>query len=366
MKQIEQGAFVDYVKINVEAGDGGQGCIAFLRDKLTAFGGPAGGDGGRGGSIFLEGQRELTTLLDFKGRPFWRARRGAHGEGKNCSGQAGEDIVLPAPLGTVVTDADTGEVVGEVLETGQRLLIAKGGDGGRGNQHFANATNKAPRKAEAGWPGDKRTLILELKVIADAGLIGLPNAGKSTLLAALTRATPKIAAYPFTTLTPNLGVFLASDLQRQITLADIPGLIEGAHDGLGLGHRFLRHIERTKVLVHLVAPEAGEGEDGQWVLNDCRPDTLLYAWKLIEAELAEYSPDLPKRPRLAVLSKIDLMSGEERDEVLAAFRAELGVELLPISAQTGEGLDALRLAVEREALALDAPAGPDPQPEKAE
>lgn len=350
-------AFVDFVRISVKAGDGGQGCIAFIREKGKPFGGPSGGDGGRGGSVWLEADETMTTLLDFKLRPAWQAQRGEHGAGKQCSGKSGVDITLKAPLGTVVIDAETKAEIGDLTQPGQRLLLAKGGDGGRGNQHFATSTNKAPRKAEAGWPGEQKTLILELKIFADCGLVGLPNAGKSTLLAAVTKATPKIAAYPFTTLSPNLGVFVSADLQRQITLADIPGLIEGAHKGQGLGDRFLRHIERTKVLVHLVAAQAGTNEDGEMVEIDTRPEALQYAFELVENELAQYSDVLLKKPRVVVLSKTDLLTPDEVLQICEHFRRTRGIELLPISAHSGEGIPALLAKLEE----LTAPP-PEPQP----
>ncbi len=337
---------MDFVRIRVKAGDGGKGCIAFRREKYVEHGGPNGGDGGRGGSVWIEADKDLVTLLDFTHRTFFKAGDGEHGLGSQCSGRSGEDVTLKAPLGTVVTDQATGEVIGELLSHGQRLLVARGGDGGRGNQHFATATNKAPRKAEAGWPGAERQLALELKIIADAGFVGLPNAGKSTLLAALTRATPKIASYPFTTLSPNLGVFDATSMRRQITLADIPGLIEGAHRGAGLGDRFLRHVERTRLLVHLVGPEAGTDSEGEATNLDARPESLLYAWELVENELRAYSADLPRKESIGVLTKTDLMTAGERDAILAAFRGKLGIELTPISARTGEGIEELRSQIE--------------------
>lgn len=337
--------FVDYVRIHVKAGDGGQGCISFMREKGKPFGGPSGGDGGRGGSIILEADEEMTTLLDFKLKPHVMAQRGQHGGPNQRSGKGGQDIVMRVPLGTIVFDIDNKQEIGDLTRPGERLVVAKGGDGGRGNQHFASATHRAPRKAEAGWPGDERNLALELKVIADAGLVGLPNAGKSTLLAALTSATPKIASYPFTTISPNLGVFLAEDYQNRITLADIPGLIEGAHTGIGLGDRFLRHIERTKVLVHLVAPESGETAEGEITLANTDPESILYAYDLVEAELTQYSEELKNKPRIVCLTKTDLLGEEAAAEILAAFRTR-GIEALPISAADGSGLDALRKAVE--------------------
>ncbi len=345
MTDQKAGHFVDYVRIHVKAGDGGQGAIAFLREKHNAFGGPCGGDGGRGGSIWLEADEEMTTLLDFRQRASWVARRGQHGLGKNMSGRGGADIVLKVPLGTTVVDLETGEELGDLTRHGERLLAARGGDGGRGNQHFATPTNKAPRKAEAGWPGEERRLALELKVIADAGLVGLPNAGKSTLLAAMTAAHPKIAAYPFTTLSPNLGVFMSSDFQRRLTLADIPGLIEGAHHGAGLGDRFLRHIERTRVLVHLVAPEGGETQEGELTEADADPEALFYSYQLVEEELRQYSTSLLEKPRIVCLTKTDLLSAEEVSACVDAFKAE-GVDILPISARNADDVEKIKRRIE--------------------
>ncbi len=345
--------FVDYVRIHIKAGDGGVGCISFLREKGKPFGGPSGGDGGRGGHVYLEANAEMTTLLDFKLRPSWVAGRGDHGQGKQMSGRGADDIVLKVPLGTSIVDQETGEEIGDLTIPGERLMVARGGDGGRGNQHFASATMKAPRKAEAGWPGQERHLVLELKVIADAGLVGLPNAGKSTLLAAITSANPKIAPYPFTTLSPNLGVCLASDFQTRITVADIPGLIEGAHTGAGLGDRFLRHIMRTRVLVHLVGPESGETAEGEMTLVNADPEALLYAYDLVCAELSQYNPLLPKKPTIVCLSKIDLMTGEEVAAIIAAFAARR-IEILPISARDGVNstqLEDLKMRLEKIVLA---------------
>lgn len=338
---------MDQVRLHAKAGDGGHGCISFLRLKGQPFAGPDGGDGGRGGSVILEADREMMTLIDLNTKHHLIAKRGQHGSGKNCSGRSGQDIVVKVPLGTIAVDADTQEELGDLTEHGQQLVVARGGDGGRGNQHFATPTNKTPRKADDGWPGEERNLILELKIIADAGLVGLPNAGKSTLLAALTEATPKIAAYPFTTLHPNLGVFLAADLSRRVTLADIPGLIEGAHEGAGLGHRFLRHIERTRVLVHLVAPEAGEDEQGEITLADAAPEDLLYAYDLVRNELEVYSDTLLKKPSIVCLSKVDLLTVDEVNEIVEAFRHAHGIDVLPISAISGGGLDVLRTRIEK-------------------
>ncbi|MGB9691909.1 MAG: GTPase ObgE [Candidatus Sumerlaeaceae bacterium] len=324
--------FVDHAKIFLEAGDGGDGCVSFRREKYVPFGGPDGGDGGRGGHIYLVADPHMTTLLDFKYKPHHKAQRGQHGSGSNCSGRDGEDLYLRVPLGTVVCD-EQGNVLTELLVPGQTYLAARGGRGGRGNQHFATPTNKAPRKFEYGEEGEKRTLILELKIIADVGIVGLPNAGKSTLLAAVTAANPKIAPYPFTTVHPNLGV-MELDAATRCTLADIPGLIEGAHRGTGLGLRFLRHIERTKILVHLVAPpDHGQVDDFEH---------YHYAWHLVNQELAAYSPALARKPQIVCITKVDLLPPEVVQNIVEGFSKREGMDVLPISAQAGAGLNALR------------------------
>lgn len=324
--------FVDYAKIYLEAGDGGDGCVSFRREKYVPFGGPDGGDGGRGGHIYLVADPHMTTLLDFKYKPHHKTKRGGHGSSNNCTGRDAPDLYLRVPLGTVVYD-EHGQLLAELVEPGQTFLAARGGRGGRGNQHFATAHNKAPRKFEYGEEGEKRTLILELKIIADVGIVGLPNAGKSTLLAALTAANPKIAPYPFTTVHPNLGVMELGPAQR-CTLADIPGLIEGAHRGAGLGLRFLRHIERTKLLVHLLAPPE----------NGTPPtfDHYRYAYRLVNEELRSYSESLVQKPQILCLSKIDLLEPQTVTELIQRFGEEEGVDVLALSARTGEGLEALR------------------------
>ncbi|MCL5270653.1 MAG: GTPase ObgE, partial [bacterium] len=317
-------SFVDYARIYVKAGAGGNGCLSFRREKYVPHGGPDGGDGGDGGSVWLEASRELTILIDLKMKPMLRAERGHHGEGKNKTGRTGRDLVIRVPQGTVVS-AEDGAPLADLVADGQRYLAAAGGKGGAGNQHYATPTNQAPRKFKKGEPGQERPLILELKLIAQAGLIGLPNAGKSTLLAHLTHATPRIAPYPFTTLHPNLGV-MEIDALRRVTLADIPGLIEGASAGAGLGDRFLRHIERTGLLVHLVAPpepstrsedrepatSAAEAvadraeavADRAETLAD-RAEAVAYAYDLVRRELEAYSPALAAKSEMVVLTKID-------------------------------------------------------------
>ncbi len=320
--------FIDYVRIHVKAGDGGNGCISFRREKHVPRGGPNGGDGGDGGSIYLIGDPSLTTLLDLKITHFYKAKRGQHGMGSNCSGKTGDDVRIHVPLGTVVTMDD--DEVADIIHPGQVFCAAKGGHGGRGNQHFATASRHTPRYAEKGWPGEDRNLILELKIIADVGLVGLPNAGKSTLLSHITHATPKIAPYPFTTIHPNLGVFERPVSGRRIVIADIPGLIEGASRGVGLGDRFLRHITRTRILVHLVSFDLEE--------NDF--ENLWEQYTLVEAELATYSVQLVRKPRIVVLNKTDLVS-EHVCRVAVAEFARRGLEALPISAMNCIGLQSL-------------------------
>ncbi|MBN1478445.1 GTPase ObgE [Candidatus Sumerlaeota bacterium] len=336
-------SFVDFVRLQVIAGDGGNGCVSFRREKFVPRGGPDGGDGGDGGSVFAEGDANLTTLYDLKMRPLIRAGRGGHGRGSNCSGRAGQDEVFPVPLGTIVSDEETGELIGDVTEPGQRLCLARGGRGGAGNQHFATAANRAPRRSKPGEPGEQRRVALELKLIADVGLVGLPNAGKSTLLSSLTRATPKIAPYPFTTIHPHLGVMALPDF-GQCTVADIPGLIEGASRGQGLGDRFLRHIERTRLLVHLVPVDADTEHD---------PDSLWCQFELVNRELAAHSDELAARPQIVVITKSDEADGEEIAEITAHF-GRRGVEPLVISALLGEGLKPLVLAIDARLAALDA------------
>jgi GTP-binding protein len=318
--------FVDTARIVVQAGGGGRGCVSFRREKFVPRGGPNGGDGGNGGSIYIEASRSYQTLIDQKYQQLYRAERGEHGRGKDQHGASGQDLIVKVPLGTVVRDADTGEILGDLLEEGQRVLAARSGKGGRGNARFATATRQAPRFAEPGTPGEVRTILLELKLIADVGLVGLPNAGKSSLLAAFSAARPKIAAYPFTTLTPNLGVVDVPPLGGFV-VADIPGLIEGAAAGAGLGIRFLRHIERTRLLVHVVDVSEAGGD----------PVTALAT---VEGELAKYNPALLDLPRIAAGNKIDLPHAEGLARLGAAC-ASHRIRLIPTSALTGEGVPAL-------------------------
>jgi GTP-binding protein len=313
--------FYDESDINVKAGDGGDGCVAFRREKYVPFGGPAGGDGGNGGNVLLYVDGHLNTLYRFSKRRFFRAKAGQHGRGKNQHGANGDDTCIPVPPGTVVYDGDTEALLGDLTEPGEELVVAHGGRGGRGNARFASSTNQAPRIAEHGEPGQERNLHLELKILADVGLVGVPNAGKSTFLAAVTAARPKIAPYPFTTLQPNLGVVVL-DGQTEFVLADIPGLIEGASEGKGLGHEFLRHIERTRVLIHLL--------DG---LSES-PLTDLAA---INAELAAFGHGLAEKPQLIVLNKLDEASVRERWPRIEGALEEQGHRPLAISALARQG-----------------------------
>src|SRR5213594_899562 len=279
--------FVDEIDIFVKGGDGGAGCISFRREKFVPRGGPDGGDGGSGGSVFLEADPALTTLLDYHYQRHYQAERGQHGQGSNCTGAGGDDLVLRVPVGTVVTDRESGALLGDLAGAGQRLLAVRGARGGRGNARFASSTNKAPRRADLGRPGHGLWLHLELKLLADVGVVGFPNAGKSTLVSRLSAAKPKIADYPFTTLQPSLGI-VRVDEHRSFVIADLPGLIEGAAEGKGLGHRFLRHTERTRVLVHLVDLDPGSGRDP------------VEDWRVIQGELAAYSSELAAHPQIVV------------------------------------------------------------------
>lgn len=316
--------FIDTAKIWVKAGDGGRGCISFRREKYVPRGGPDGGDGGDGGSVYIEAVSSLKTLIDQRWRQHYKAQRGEHGKGKGQHGRSGADLVIKVPLGTVVKDAPTGEVLADLTHEGERVLVAKGGRGGRGNARFATPTNRAPRYAEEGGKGEERALFLELKLLADVGLMGLPNAGKSSLLAKLTKARPKIASYPFTTLYPYLGLVEAGPF-RSFVLADLPGLIEGASQGAGLGIQFLRHVERTNLLVHVIDVSEFAGMDP------------IEAYWVIEEELKAYDPTLLDRPRAVAANKIDLPH-EKFLHRLKRFCAERHLPLFPVSALTGEGL----------------------------
>ena len=329
--------FIDEAKIYVKAGDGGNGCLAFRREKYVPRGGPSGGDGGRGGDVYMVASEHVNTLLHFRFNPEHKAQRGRHGEGSNCTGQDGKPIELEVPVGTVVYDADSGEKLHDFTHAGERFLVAKGGKGGRGNARFATATHQAPTEHEPGKPGAERRLRLELKLLADVGLVGFPNAGKSTLISRISAARPKIADYPFTTLEPNLGVVKMDDF-RSFVVADIPGLIEGAHLGHGLGTQFLRHIERTKLLVHLVDVSEASGREP------------VEDFETVMRELASFSEDLARKPMLLVASKMDAAQNEERVAALRRLAAERGLPYFEISSVTGLGLEGLKYAIAERVL----------------
>ena len=322
--------FVDEATIKVIAGDGGNGCVSFRREKYVPFGGPDGGDGGDGGSVYLVADESVNTLVDFRYDRSFQAGRGENGKGRNCTGKKGEDRIIRVPVGTTVHDEETGELLGDLVAPGQRLLVAQGGWHGIGNARFKSSTNRAPRQSTPGTPGERRTLRLELKVLADVGLLGLPNAGKSTLIRAVSAARPKVADYPFTTLYPNLGVVRVA-AHQSFVVADIPGLIEGAAEGAGLGIQFLKHLARTRLLLHLVDVAPADGSDP------------VEGARKIVAELEKYSAELAARKRWLVLNKIDLLPEEEREERLAAIVEGLGWEgqVFAISAATGEGTEHL-------------------------
>jgi GTP-binding protein len=329
--------FVDEAKIYVKAGDGGNGCVAFRREKYVPRGGPSGGDGGVGGSIYLEANVNDNTLLRYRYNREFKADRGRHGEGSNCTGVSGDDMILKVPVGTLVFDEEGEELLADLNKPGQRVLVAQGGRGGRGNQHFAKPWHQAPREKEEGQAGEERRLRLELKLLADVGLVGFPNAGKSTLISVISAARPKIANYPFTTLQPNLGVVNVdggtgrhgTELGRTFVVADLPGLIEGASQGAGLGIRFLRHVERTRLLVHLIDT------------SDATDADPLEAFEIINAELAAFSAGLMAKPMIVVASKLDATTERSRLEELQTFCKKKGLEFHAISAATGEGVKEL-------------------------
>jgi GTP-binding protein len=324
--------FVDEVEIHVRAGDGGRGCVSFRRERFVPRGGPNGGDGGRGGSVILEADEGLGTLLDFRYRRHHAAPRGVHGEGSDRHGAGGDDLVLRVPVGTTVRDRDTGLLLGDLTRHGERLRVARGGRGGRGNARFATATRRAPRHAEPGEAGEERWLRLELRLLADVGVVGFPNAGKSTLVARLSAARPKIGDYPFTTLVPTLGLVRLGE-ERSFVIADVPGLVPGAADGKGLGLRFLRHLERTRLLVHLLDLDPSTGRDP------------VEDWRTIQAELRAYSPELAARPQLIAANKTDLEGAAPRLRRVLALGRRRRLPVLPLAARTGQGLDALRAAI---------------------
>jgi GTP-binding protein len=346
--------FVDEVDIHVEAGHGGRGCMSFRREKFVPRGGPDGGDGGSGGSVFLVADPHRNTLVQFRFNPEFRAQRGGNGEGSNRHGRNGRDLEVPVPVGTLVfvKDPESGELVetADLTEVGRRVCVAKGGRGGLGNAHFATSTNRAPRKVQPGEPGEVRDLGLQLKLLADVGLVGFPNAGKSTLISRVSAAKPKIANYPFTTLTPHLGVVSLSD-DRSFVMADVPGIIEGAHAGHGLGHQFLRHIERTKVLVHLVDVSSESGRDPVEDLDTIR------------RELELHNPGLLEKPQIVVANKTDALDDPKRLKALEKRAKKLKLPFLAISAVTGDGVPALLEgvwpAIAAARAAEHAPAGDD-------
>ena len=344
--------FVDEATIDVIAGNGGNGCMSFRREKFIPFGGPNGGDGGRGGSVYAVGDRNLNTLIDFRYARRHEARNGESGRGSDQYGAAADDIVLRMPVGTIIKDAETEEVIAELLVPDERVLLAKGGDGGFGNLHFKTSTNRAPRQKTPGWPGTQRKLKLELRVLADVGLLGMPNAGKSTLIAAISNARPKIADYPFTTLHPNLGVVRVGP-EQSFVVADIPGLIEGAAEGAGLGHLFLRHLQRTHLLLHIVdlAP------------FDDAVDPVAQA-KAIVKELKKYDATLHDKPRWLVLNKLDMVPAEEREQRVKDFvkRFRWKGPVFHISALTREGCEGLVQAVYGHVAAVRNVVPDDPDP----
>jgi len=335
--------FVDEAKILVKAGDGGNGCVAFRREKYVPRGGPSGGDGGHGGSIYLEANPNDNTLLRYRYNREFKADRGRHGEGSNCTGYSGEDMILRVPVGTLAYDDGTGETIADLSTPGQRVLVAQGGRGGRGNQNFAKPWHQAPREHEDGFPGQERRLRLELKLLADVGLVGFPNAGKSTLISVISAARPKIANYPFTTLAPNLGVVNADglgsagkegrELGRTFVVADLPGLIEGAHEGAGLGMRFLRHVERTRLLVHLIDT------------SDASDADPIHAFEIINGELAAFSASLTQKPMIVVATKLDATTDRARLNALRDFCKKRHLQFHAICAATGEGVRDLVRAI---------------------
>jgi GTPase len=335
---IEEDMFVDEAKIKVKAGNGGNGCVAFRREKFVPKGGPSGGDGGRGGDVIMESSQRHNTLIHFRYNPEHKAERGKHGEGSNCTGREGADVVLQVPVGTALYDEETGDLVHDFSHPDERVIVAKGGRGGRGNQHFATSTHQAPREHEPGRAGEERTYRLELKLLADVGLVGYPNVGKSTLISRISAAKPKIADYPFTTLEPNLGVVSVGEPphEESYVVADIPGLIEGAHLGAGLGVQFLRHIERTRLLVHLVDISDGSG----------RPDPAA-DFKVIVGELKSFGHGLDEKPMMVVASKADVASPEKLKK-LKAMAKRKKLAFYEISAVSGLGVEALKYAIGKE------------------
>ena len=318
-------AFVDQAKFHVKAGDGGNGCVSFRREKYIPKGGPDGGDGGRGGNVIIECSSRLHSLIDFRFRSHFKAERGVHGKGKDMHGRKGKNCVMTVPVGSIIKDSETGEVLADLCHEGDTFIAAKGGKGGLGNPHFASGTNRTPRIATKGGDGEEKWLLIELKLIADVGLVGLPNAGKSTLLSRLSAANPKVAAYPFTTLEPQLGVLNFPHMDPCI-IADIPGIIEGAHEGVGLGLTFLRHVERTRILLHVL---------------DASNEKAIADFQVVEKELAAYNDDLLQKTLLVVLNKADIAEPDELAKLTEEFR-DIGLQVCVISGLTGQGIDELK------------------------
>ncbi len=354
--------FVDEAKILIKAGDGGNGCVAFRREKYVPRGGPSGGDGGHGGSIYLEANPNDNTLLRYRYNREFKADRGRHGEGSNCTGHSGDDLILQVPIGTMVYDGQTGETLADLATAGQRVLVAQGGRGGRGNQHFAKPWHQAPREREDGNPGEERHLRLELKLLADVGLVGFPNAGKSTLISVISAARPKIANYPFTTLEPNLGVVNAdggtgghgTELGRTFVVADLPGLIEGAHEGAGLGIRFLKHVERTRLLVHLIDT------------SDATDADPIHSCEVITGELRAFSESLAEKPMIVVASKLDAITDPTRVNQLRGYCEKHNLAFHSISAATGDGVKELVRAIADALDKIPKSAPPEPDVEEPE
>ena len=320
--------FVDQVAIIAQAGDGGDGCSSFRREKYIPLGGPDGGDGGRGGDVVLEADPNLSTLIDLRYQKTYRAEHGNPGKGKQMTGKSGKTLLIRLPPGTLVKDKDSGELLVDLKEAHQQFIVAKGGNGGHGNLHFQSSTQRAPRKLEPGWPGGSRNLFLELKLLADVGIMGFPNAGKSTLISKISNARPKIADYPFTTLVPNLGVVRLAEGESFVA-ADIPGLIEGAHTGKGLGHQFLKHIERTRLLLHLID------------FSDLDKDAILSRYHKLQLELKRFSPELAQKPQILVATKADDPQSQQNILDLQSSMAELNPSFFMISSLTGEGIQTL-------------------------
>ena len=335
--------FIDETKIRVIAGDGGRGCVAFRREKFVPRGGPSGGNGGHGGDVIMEADSQLTTLLDLRYQKQYKAGRGQHGMGSDCHGRRGDDRIIRVPVGTIIREAATGKLIGDLKAPGERVVVAAGGRGGKGNAHFVSSTQRSPRFAQPGEAGEDKELHIELRLLADAGIIGLPNAGKSTLISVISSVRPKIADYPFTTVTPNLGVVSYGNHQSFV-IADIPGLIEGAHAGHGLGDKFLRHVMRTRVLIHLVDGSNVSAEDP------------LKSWRAVNRELELFNPELVNKPQLVVASKVDIPEARTNAELIAQDLPEKFRPLYEISAVTGEGVKGL---VQRIGALLDALPAPE-------